>query len=176
MDKNIVMTLPKDFGQPKKVDLTLANGMKVEIEVIERLPMEKKVEVIEEITNMCVTDKFNYFNPLFLNILTKVKIIEVCTNINCDTKDLYGFYDILEANGIFEKILPMTEYYDILALSCECASSLCSYKNSFMGAIQTMQSNKENEEIIKQFMEAAEQVKNDPDIKQFMTEVSPHLV
>lgn len=176
MEKNIVMTLPKDFNEPKKVDITLANGAKVTVEVIEVLPMEDKVKVIEEITNVCVLNQFNYFNPLFLRTLTQIKTIEACTNIICDTKDLYGFHDILRANGILDKILPMTDYQEILNWSYECSESLCKYKNSFAGILQGMEAQKNNEKLMNEFLEVANTVKNDPEIKQFMEEVSPHLV
>ena len=176
MEKNIVMTLPENFNKIKKVEITLANGVDVTVEVIEVLPMQDKVKVIEEIVNACVVNQFNYFNPLYLRTLAQIKTIEACTNIECDTKDLYGLHDILRVNGIFDKILPMTDYQEILNWSYECAESLCKYKNSFVGTLQGMQASKENEEILKQFQEAVEAIKNDSDIKQFMDEVSPHLV
>lgn len=176
MEKNIVMTLPKDFNKVKEVEITLANGIDVTVEVIEVLPMQDKVKVIEEIVNACVLNKFNYFNPLFLRTLAQVKTIEACTNIECNVKDLYGFHDILRVNGILDKILPMTDYQEIVNWSYECAESLCKYKNSFVGMMQGMEASKDAEEMMKQITEMAEQIKTDPEIKQFMDEVSPHLV
>lgn len=176
MEKTVTMTLPKNFNEPKKVEITLVDGMPVEIEVIETLPMQEKVKVIEEIVNACVLNQFNYFNPLFLRTLAQVKTIEACTNIICDTNDLYGFHDILRANGILDIILPMTDYQEIVNWSYECAESLCKYKNSFVGMLQGMSSSKETEEMISQLNELAQSVKEDADIKQFMEEVAPHLV
>ena len=176
MEKTITMTLPKDFNDPKKVEMTLVNGAPVEIEVIETLPMQEKVKVIEEIVNACVLNQFNYFNPLFLRTLAQVKTIEACTNIICDTNDLYGFHDILRANGILDTILPMTDYQEIVNWSYECSESHCKHKNSFIGTLQGMSASKETEEMVAQLTELAQSVKEDTDIKQFMEEVAPHLV
>ena len=48
-----------------------------------------------------------------------------------------------------------------------------------MGFIQSMgangDANQEANETLKQLLEAAETVKNDPEVKQFLQEVVPHL-
>ena len=108
-----------------------------------------------------------------------MKTIDVSTNINCDYTDLYEFYEILKLNGIFKEILPLTEYQEILNWSYECAESLCTYKNSFIGFIQSTSADQKNAEqageMLKQLLESAQTIKNDPEIKKFMAEVIPTL-
>lgn len=177
MQKTITLTKPSE-AKPLEVKITTPNEMEITIEVKEKLELAEKVKIIEEISNEVVLSQFNYFNPLYLRTLAQVKTIDACTNINCDYTDLYGFYDILRENGVFKEILPYTEYQEILNWSYECAESLCKYRNSFMGFVQSMgaQSNgEEANETLKQLLEAAETVKNDPEVKQFLQEVAPHL-
>ena len=176
MEKNIVMTIPETPCEIQKVTLTLANGADVTVQVLKTLTIEEKIVLVEDIVNECVSNKFNYFNPLLLEILARVKTIEAYTDIVCDTKELYKFYDILKANGVFDKILPLTEYNEILGLSFDCADSLCNYKNSFAGILQTMQAENATNDILKQFQEAIEAIKDDDEVKDFMKEVAPHLV
>ena len=178
MNKTIVLTKPEEV-KPIEVKISLPSGMDLIVEVKERLSLEEKVHVIEEIVNECVVNQFNYFNPLMLRTLVQVKTIDVSTNINCDYTDLYEFYEILKLNGIFKEILPLTEYQEILNWSYECAESLCTYKNSFIGFIQSVSADQKNAEqageMLKQLLESAQTIKNDPEIKKFMAEVMPTL-
>ena len=176
MEKNIVMTLPDASCEIQETILTLANGNEVSVQVLKALTIEEKITVVEDIVNECVSNRFNYFNPMLLEILAKVKTIDAYTNIVCDTKYLYKFYDILEGNGVFEIILPLTEYLEIVQLAFDCANSLCDYKNSFAGILQTMQAEKETNDILQQFQDAVAAIKNDDEVKDFMKEVAPHLV
>jgi len=179
MEKTITMSLPRD-RENKKVKMDLSNGMPVEIEVIEILPLAEKTRVIEEIVNECVNNEFNYFNPLYLRTLAEVKTIEACTNIICDYSDLYEFHDILRFNKIFSEILPLTDFQEILNWSYECAESLCKYKNSFMGVLQTIGSAQNQQgnidEQMKQILSLSKTIKEDPEIQDFMNSVAPHLV
>ena len=177
MQKTITLTMPSE-AKPLEVKITTPNGMDITVEVREKFTLEEKVKLIEEISNEVVLSGFNYFNPLYLRTLCQVKTIDLATNINCDYTDLYEFYEILKQNNIFKEILPYTDYQEVLNWSYECAESLCKYKNSFMGFLQSMNAEKTNEEAnetMKQLLAAAESVKNDPEIKQFLSEVAPHL-
>ena len=177
MEKNIVVTVPSStITDVTDIILNLANGMDVSIQVKKNLSMSEKIKVIEKIINTSISTQFNYFNPLFLNIVAKIEVIDAYTNIICQTNDLYEFYDNLKINGIFDAILPLTEYEEIYTWSKECAESLCKYKNSFIGTLQGMNASKETEEMVAQLTELAQSVKEDTDIKQFMEEVAPHLV
>lgn len=178
MQKTIVLTKPEEV-KPIEVKISLPSGMDLTVEVKEKLSLEEKVHVIEEIVNECVVNQFNYFNPLMLRTLVQVKTIDISTNINCDYTDLYEFYEILKLNGIFKEILPLTEYQEILNWSYECAESLCAYKNSFIGFMQNMSQNAQDTgnatQTIEQLLEVAKTVKEDPDIQKLFSEVLPTL-
>lgn len=178
MEKTVVLTLFEE-NKIKTIKMTTPQGMEIEVDVITKLPLEEKMATIEGIVNECVNSGFNYFNPLYLRILAEVKVIEACTNIVCEYSDLYAFHDILNANGVFDKILPETEYNTIHAMAYNCAESICKYKNSFMGALQILGSQQQGQEgmndQIKQILELAQTIKEDADIQEFMSTVAPHL-
>ena len=78
-----------------------------QIEVVQYLPIEKKLELISDIINNSLDDN-TYYNPCRVEIFMIVKLVEAYTNLTITDKqkeDLFKFYDQLIASGFADMVL-----------------------------------------------------------------------
>ena len=86
-----------------------------QIEVVQYLPIEKKLDLISDIINLSLDDN-TYYNPCKIEIFMLTKIIEAYTNLTITDKqkeDIFKFYDQLVASGFAEKVMdniPIEDY------------------------------------------------------------------
>lgn len=113
------------------------------IEVIQYLPLEKKLEVISNVVNESV-DLKGYYAPYRLDLFTIIAIVQNYTNITFTEKqqeDLGKLYDLLIGSGIYNEIIsriPVSEI-DYLQTNIEkTIHSIYEYKNSVLGIMDTI--------------------------------------
>ena len=154
--------------------VTLSNG--TEVEVRNRIPQEEKFELMQTIINACAEEE-GFFNPLKLNIVTMVETVKYYTNIDCsDYEDVFHLYDVLKSNKVFDDVLPLTEFNDVINWSYECAETITKYSNSARGIINAIQQNREADNLVKDFQGIMENAKQDPELKSFIENYMPSLV
>ena len=83
------------------------NGEK--IEVIQYLPIQKKLELISEVlSNALSEDTEGYYNPIKLEVFTAIAAVEAYTNIEFsekDKEDIPHLYDLLKTSGLLKLII-----------------------------------------------------------------------
>lgn len=127
----------------KKLDPTIITIGDQNVEVIQYLPMQEKMEMLEHILNHAIDDT-GFFNPARLEVFFTLFMIKTYSNISITDKmieDAPKTYDLLELNGIIEKVsmsIPKDEYETILRATEETAKHITSHLNSFAGMIKTI--------------------------------------
>lgn len=113
------------------------------IEVIQYLPLEKKLEVISNVINESV-DLKGYYAPYRLDLFMTIAIVQNYTNITFTEKqqeDLGKLYDLLIGSGIYNEIknrIPVSEI-DYLQVNIEkTIHSIYEYKNSALGIMDAI--------------------------------------
>lgn len=118
---------------------------KQEIEVIQYLPIEKKLELISDIINKSIDDN-NYYNPCRIDICLMNEIIYAYTNVNLTDKqkeDVYKIYDSFISSGFAEVVMeniPNKEYNYIKDSVIETIQNVYKYRNSALGIFETITS------------------------------------
>lgn len=126
--------------EPKIIEF---NGQNIEI--IQYLPIEKKLELISGIINKSIDDN-NYYNPCRIDIYLMNEIIYAYTNLNLTDKqkeDVYKIYDSFISSGFAEAVMkniPNEEYNYIKDNVIETIQSIYKYRNSALGIFETITS------------------------------------
>lgn len=116
-----------------------------EIEIIQYLPVEKKLELIAEIINKSL-DNNTYYNPCRIDIYMITEMILAYTNINITEKqkeDIYKLYDSFVASGLAALIInniPSVDYNFIYGSVNTTIQNIYKYKNSALGILDTISS------------------------------------
>ena len=114
-----------------------------QIEVIQYLPIEKKLELISDIINNSLDDN-NYFNPCRIEIFITIKLIEAYTNLTITNKqkeDVYKFYDQLVASGFAKMVIaniPEDDYSFINYSVNKTIKNIYKQKNSVIGILESI--------------------------------------
>lgn len=113
------------------------------IEIIQYLPLEKKLEIISDVINESV-DLKGYYAPYRLDLFMTIAIVQNYTNITFTEKqqeDLGKLYDLLVSSGIYNEIksrIPTSEI-DYLQVNIEkTIHSIYEYKNSVLGIMDAI--------------------------------------
>lgn len=120
-----------------------------QIEVIQYLPIEKKLDLISDIINSSLDDN-TYYNPCRIEIFMLTKIIEVYTNLTITDKqkeDIFKFYDQLVASGFAEKVLdniPAADYTFIYRSVTKTIKNIYQQKNSVLGILESISTDYSN--------------------------------
>lgn len=125
----------KDFEfstevEPKKIEI---NGK--EINVLQYLPMEKKIDIIQIALQESEEDD-GVYNPMKLSTLVDIYIVLFYTDIEIDDEDKKDFlklYDALEINGVFDAVvdaIPEQEYNELKEFLEQQQAILTAYKQS----------------------------------------------
>jgi hypothetical protein len=92
------------------------------IEVKQYISVNDKLKLISNIINNTV-DEHNFCNPVKVKVYLLIGIIENYTNISFTEKqkeDIVKLYDLIQSNGLFDKILtaiPDEEFNDLWKLA-----------------------------------------------------------
>ena len=136
-----------------------------EIEVIQYMPIQDKLAMIERILNQTI-DNTGFLNPVRLEVYTVLEIISAYTNINITDKMMENApktYDSFMINGVIDAIIeaiPEDEYNAIFDAIEDCAEHTVSYLNSFVGMMKTIT---EDYGATKMDIESLSNVLDDPD-------------
>lgn len=120
-----------------------------EIEVIQYLPMEKKLDLISDIINSSVDEK-NYCNFCRVEIFITIKLIEAYTNLNITDKqkeDIFKFYDQIVASGLAEAVItviPASDYSFIYRNTLKTIKNIYKQRNSVLGILETISTDYSN--------------------------------
>ena len=117
------------------------NGQK--IEVVQYLPLEKKLEIISNIINESV-DLKGYYAPYRLDLFMTIAVVQNYTNISFTDKqkeDLGKLYDLLVSSGFYNEIkakIPSSEINYIEENITKTIHSIYEYKNSVLGIMDAL--------------------------------------
>ena len=116
------------------------------IEVKQYISVNDKLKLISDIINNTV-DEHSFCNPVKVKVYLLIGIIENYTNISFTEKqkeDIVKLYDLIQSNGLFDKILaaiPDEEFNDLLNSTWDSIDAIYTYNNSAMGVIENIGSN-----------------------------------
>ena len=167
MTKNITLESLAEAAQTTKPEITVTLKNGVIVTVKEKLSMEEKVAIIEDIVVACAYSDDTYFNPLKLKVLATLKTLEASTDIDIMSfeGDVYMLYDILNNVGVLDEVLPLTDYQEIINWSYESAEALIKYKNSIFGVLDEMMQRTENTENIEDLLN---EIKSSPEVQDLL--------
>lgn len=123
------------------------NGQKIEI--MQYLPLEKKLEVISEVINNSV-DLSGYYAPYRLDLFVTIAIIQYYTNVTFTEKqkeDLGKLYDLLVSSNLYTEIkdrIPESEINYIVENVEKTIAGIYSYRNSVLGIMDAINKDYKN--------------------------------
>lgn len=147
-----------------------------DIKIKTTIPTEEKIRLVSTIMSNSIDDTAGYFNPIRLEIVGAVEAIEYYSNLDFgDEKyeNIYDIYDILEDEGFLDILYTQTDFGALLPLIEECAKCIVKFNNSAAGVLNNMKDN--SSDLSKNFSGLLEQLKTDPEIKNFIENVMPNL-
>ena len=113
------------------------------IEVKQYISVNDKLKLISDIINSTI-DEHNFCNPVKVKVYLLIGIIENYTNISFTEKqkeDIVKLYDLIQSNGLFDKILeaiPAEEFNDLVNSTWDSIDAIYTYNNSAMGVLDNI--------------------------------------
>ena len=123
-----------------------------EIEIKQYISVNDKLKLISDIINNTI-DEHNFCNPVKVKVYLLIGIIENYTNISFTEKqkeDIVKLYDLIQSNGLFDKILeviPAEEFNDLLNSTWDSIDAIYTYNNSAMGILDNITNNYDKTEL-----------------------------
>lgn len=114
------------------------------IEIKKYISIVKKIEFIEKIINKVLLENVNYYNPIEVEVLKIVNIIEYYTNITFTEKqreDIYKLYDILISSGLAKKIIEAMDKSELDIIDeflYSALTNLYKYNNSAFAILESL--------------------------------------
>ena len=133
------------------------------IEVKQYISVNDKLKLISNIINNTV-DEHSFCNPVKVKVYLLIGIIENYTNISFTEKqkeDIVKLYDLIQSNGLFDKILaaiPDEEFNDLLNSTWDSVDAIYTYRNSVMGILDNVSADYDNVNV--DVNKTIEQIKN----------------
>ena len=133
------------------------------IEVKQYISVNDKLKLISDIINNTV-DEHSFCNPVKVKVYLLIGIIENYTNISFTEKqkeDIVKLYDLIQSNGLFDKILeaiPAEEFNDLLNSTWDSVDAIYTYRNSIMGILDNVSNDYDNVNV--DVNKTIEQIKN----------------
>lgn len=127
----------------KKNDIVKIQYGEQEIEVLQYLPVNEKLELISRVINN-TSDENNFANPVKVEVIGSLEIIYAYTNLSFTEKQKENpdkLYDLLEQNGIINLVIsaiPETEYKFLIDGINNTIEAVYNYRNSVMGILEMM--------------------------------------
>ncbi len=139
----------------------------IDIEVIQYLPMVKKLELVSQIINASA-DENGYYNPMKIKIYTVLGIVFSYTNLTFTEKqkeDACKLYDSFVQSGLYQQVIAAidTDEYKMINKSIwETIRSIYEYKNSVMGVLDNVSKNYSNLDVdVQQIMDNIRNMNSD---------------
>lgn len=136
----------------------------ITLEVRKYLPQTEKADLISFVMDYSIDETTMCFSPIRLETYFSLAIAKYYGNITFTDKqieDAAKTYDILESNGVIDKIIsaiPRDEFEFIQSAVNDTAEDISRYYNSFAGMLSTVTKNTGS--IDSQFTELFEKIKN----------------
>ena len=133
------------------------------IEVKQYISVNDKLKLISDIINNTV-DEHSFCNPVKVKVYLLIGIVENYTNISFTEKqkeDIVKLYDLIQSNGLFDKILtaiPEEEFNDLLNSTWDSVDAIYTYRNSIMGILDNVSADYDNVNV--DVNKTIEQIKN----------------
>lgn len=127
----------------KKVDPQIIKIGEQEVEVIQYLPVNDKLALVERVLNLTIDDT-GFLNPVRLEVYAILEIVKTYTNISITDKMMENApstYDLLMINEVLDNVIaaiPEDEYDAIFDAIEDCAEHTVKYLNSFVGMMKTV--------------------------------------
>ena len=133
------------------------------IEVKQYISVNDKLKLISDIISNTV-DEHSFCNPVKVKVYLLIGIVENYTNISFTEKqkeDIVKLYDLIQSNGLFDKILtaiPDEEFNDLLNSTWDSVDAIYTYRNSVMGILDNVSADYDNVNV--DVNKTIEQIKN----------------
>ena len=144
-----------------------------EIEVKQYLPLKEKLGMIQDIGIAAISEK--WVNPVTVDVLLNIKIIQYYTNINLTETQLSNpeeLFDTLELNNIIEVVqrnIPESEIEIIKFWLKETVNSINNYNNSALGVMENLSN---SYDATKFDLEALNKELKTPEVQEIMQNLS----
>lgn len=120
------------------------------ISVVQYLPLEKKLTVMQNIIEQAGNNEEGFYNIVKLSVFYTIEMLRVYTNISFTEKQLEDpqkLYDIIVLNNIWETVkdsIPEKERDYIWDNTCALAREITDYNHSALGILKLMSDDYEN--------------------------------
>lgn len=112
------------------------------ISVIQYLPLEKKLTLMQSIIEQAGNNEEGFYNIIKLSVFYTIEMLRAYTNISFTEKQLEDpqkLYDIIVLNNIWtevKKAIPQSELTDIWENTCALAREITDYNHSALGILK----------------------------------------
>lgn len=140
--KNIINFNNLIVNKPQEIKIIKINN--IDIEVKQYLPIEDKKAFVMKVLQQALESPVHYIDPIQIDIIMALETINFYTNIKfdeTDNKSIFELYDIIEQQGIIDKIIniiPDFEYSFLQETVKESLDSYYKYINSVYGILENM--------------------------------------
>ena len=120
------------------------------ISVVQYLPLEKKLAIMQNIIEQAGNNEEGFYNIVKLTVFYTIEMLRVYTNISFTEKQLEDpqkLYDIIVLNNIWETVkdsIPEKERDYIWDNTCALAREITEYNHSALGILKLMSDDYEN--------------------------------
>ena len=120
------------------------------ISVVQYLPLEKKLTIMQNIIEQAGNNEEGFYNIVKLTVFYTIEMLRVYTNISFTEKQLEDpqkLYDIIVLNNIWETVkdrIPEKERDYIWDNTCALAREITEYNHSALGILKLMSDDYEN--------------------------------
>ena len=132
-----------DLNKIVNKDSVIINFNAQDIEILQYLPIEKKLDLISKVVNESV-DNNGYWNPCRVELYSCIEIILAYTNISITEKqreNIFKIYDNFINSGLYRAILdaiPDIEYNYIIKSIKDTIENIYKYKNYAIGILDAI--------------------------------------
>ena len=116
----------------------------IDVEVKQYLPIEEKKNFVMKILQQALDSPVHYVDPIQIDIIMTLETLNFYTNIEFNeenAKDIFELYDIVEQQGIIDKVvgvIPEFEYSFLQESVKESLEAYYKYKNSILGILENV--------------------------------------
>ena len=156
--------ITKKQGDVKTIEI---NGETIEVK--QYLPLEEKLGMVRDIGLAAIGEQ--YINPVTLDVLLDIKLVQYYTNINFTEKQLEEtekLYDTLVLNDIVNAVinaLPLEEIDVLRSWVFRTVNEVSTFRNSAMGIMETIN---KNYDATKLDLEALNSELRTPEMQEFV--------
>ena len=120
------------------------------ISVIQYLPLEKKLTIMQNIIEQAGNNEEGFYNIVKLTVFYTIEMLRAYTNISFTEKQLeepQKLYDIIVLNNIWnevKKAIPQSELTDMWENTCALAREITDYNHSALGILNLLSNDYDN--------------------------------